>query len=213
MLPPFYIRNLRLPSQQQDALVRISPVGYDNTISSQPAAMLKYPDEDDGDTITVGSSQELIEKLEEPVLKLPNTARSSRNRMPIPMFLAGSQQSAQATVHHTFDIDDREDIQELWQNIQKSFEVSSPPSSPAIKTKDWTESEDALLIQLRNHGMKWDEISKKLPGRGAISCRLHYQNNYRRHYERDEENMNKVARAYERYQLDYPSFNEASCLM
>lgn len=58
MLPPFHIRNLRpssLLTASQDTLVRINAPCYDETISSHPAATLKYYDEEDGDLITVGS--------------------------------------------------------------------------------------------------------------------------------------------------------------
>ena len=64
MLPPFHIRNLQPssvskesqePQEYQDTLVRINAPCYDETISSHPAATLKYYDGDDGDLITVGS--------------------------------------------------------------------------------------------------------------------------------------------------------------
>ena len=61
MLPPFHIRNLQPSSvpkesqESQDTLVRIKAPCYDETISTHPAATLKYYDEDDGDLITVGS--------------------------------------------------------------------------------------------------------------------------------------------------------------
>ncbi len=47
--------------------------------------------------------------------------------------------------------------------------------------------------------MKWEDISKHLPGRSAISCRLHYQNYLERRSEWDEDRKNKLARLYERY--------------
>lgn len=47
--------------------------------------------------------------------------------------------------------------------------------------------------------MKWEDISKRLPGRSAISCRLHYQNYLERRSEWDEERKNKLARLYERF--------------
>ena len=47
--------------------------------------------------------------------------------------------------------------------------------------------------------MKWEDISKRLPGRSAISCRLHYQNYLERRSEWDEERKNRLARLYERY--------------
>ncbi|ETN43890.1 uncharacterized protein HMPREF1541_11021 [Cyphellophora europaea CBS 101466] len=50
--------------------------------------------------------------------------------------------------------------------------------------------------------MKWEDISKHLPGRSAISCRLHYQNYLERRSEWDEDRKNKLARLYERFKND-----------
>jgi hypothetical protein len=69
---------------------------------------------------------------------------------------------------------------------------------PAKKQSKWSSDEDALIIELRGRGMKWEDISKKLPGRSAISCRLHYQNYLERRSEWDEDRKNKLARLYER---------------
>lgn len=74
-----------------------------------------------------------------------------------------------------------------------------PAESPAKKQSKWSAEEDALIIDLRGSGMKWEDISKRLPGRSAISCRLHYQNYLERRSEWDEERKNKLARLYERY--------------
>ncbi|ROT40283.1 myb-like DNA-binding domain-containing protein [Sodiomyces alkalinus F11] len=71
--------------------------------------------------------------------------------------------------------------------------------SPAKKQSKWSPEEDALIIELRGSGMKWEDISKRLPGRSAISCRLHYQNYLERRSEWDEERKNKLARLYERF--------------
>lgn len=79
---------------------------------------------------------------------------------------------------------------------------SMPPytiDSPAKKQSKWSAEEDSLIIELRGSGMKWEDISKRLPGRSAISCRLHYQNYLERRSEWDEERKNKLARLYERY--------------
>ncbi|KAI2634231.1 hypothetical protein GGS26DRAFT_38449 [Hypomontagnella submonticulosa] len=79
---------------------------------------------------------------------------------------------------------------------------SMPPhasESPAKKQSKWSQEEDALIIDLRGSGMKWDDISKRLPGRSAISCRLHYQNYLERRSAWDEERKNKLARLYERF--------------
>lgn len=71
--------------------------------------------------------------------------------------------------------------------------------SPAKKQSKWSPEEDSRIIELRGSGMKWEDISKQLPGRSAISCRLHYQNYLERRSEWDEERKNKLARLYERY--------------
>ena len=69
---------------------------------------------------------------------------------------------------------------------------------PVKKQSKWSAEEDALIIELRGSGMKWEDVSKRLPGRSAISCRLHYQNYLERRSEWDEERKNKLARLYER---------------
>ncbi|KAK5937005.1 hypothetical protein PMZ80_010754 [Knufia obscura] len=74
--------------------------------------------------------------------------------------------------------------------------------SPAKKQSKWSAEEDAKIIQLRGEGMKWEDISKHLPGRSAISCRLHYQNYLERRSEWDEDRKNKLARLYERFKAD-----------
>lgn len=75
-----------------------------------------------------------------------------------------------------------------------------PAASPAKKKQSkWTADEDASIIELRGNGMKWEDISKHLPGRSAISCRLRFQNYLERRSEWDEEKKNKLARLYERY--------------
>ncbi|KAI9647553.1 hypothetical protein NHQ30_003938 [Ciborinia camelliae] len=74
--------------------------------------------------------------------------------------------------------------------------------SPAKKQSKWSAEEDALIIDLRGSGMKWEDISKRLPGRSAISCRLHYQNYLERRSEWDEERKNKLARLYERFKQE-----------
>jgi hypothetical protein len=76
---------------------------------------------------------------------------------------------------------------------------SNDSARPPAKTQSkWSPEEDTLIIELRGKGMKWEDISKRLPGRSAISCRLHYQNYLERRSEWDEERKNKLARLYER---------------
>lgn len=83
----------------------------------------------------------------------------------------------------------------------KRLQPTHPAESPAKKQSKWSPEEDALIIELRGSGMKWEDISRRLPGRSAISCRLHYQNYLERRSEWDEDKKNKLARLYERYVL------------
>ncbi|ODA81701.1 hypothetical protein RJ55_00203 [Drechmeria coniospora] len=76
------------------------------------------------------------------------------------------------------------------------------PEQPVKKQSKWSPEEDALIIELRGSGMKWEDVSKRLPGRSAISCRLHYQNYLERRSEWDEERKNKLARLYERFKSE-----------
>ena len=127
MLSPFHIRNLRptQPKMTQDSLVRISAPGYDKTISTNPTARLKYQDEDDSAIITVGSSTELVQRLEESVPQKPRgSPQSSRNPMSIATVLAESQQPPLSLTHHIFDIEDREEVRKLWQDIQEKNNTS-----------------------------------------------------------------------------------------
>ena len=71
--------------------------------------------------------------------------------------------------------------------------------SPNRSKGKWTAAENARIIVLRGRGMKWDDISLEIPGRSAISCRLHYQNYLEKRADWDEEQRNKLARVYDRY--------------
>ncbi|KAL1306566.1 hypothetical protein AAFC00_005253 [Neodothiora populina] len=70
------------------------------------------------------------------------------------------------------------------------------------KQSKWSPEEDAAIIELRGNGMKWEDISKHLTGRSAISCRLRFQNYLERRSEWDDEKKNKLARLYERFKKD-----------
>lgn len=87
-----------------------------------------------------------------------------------------------------------------------SAETGLPPE-PSRKQSKWTPAEDKIIVRLRGQGMKWGEISKQLPGRSDISCRLHYQNYIEKKTQWDEPQKDKLARVYERYHpfSDLPS--------
>lgn len=81
---------------------------------------------------------------------------------------------------------------------RRPSQEAHPLEPPAKRQSKWTPEENELIIKLRGDGMKWDDVSKQLPGRSAISCRLHYQNFLERRPDWDEEKKNKLARLYER---------------
>jgi hypothetical protein len=64
MLKPFSIRNLY---NSDPGIVHVSGTQYAATIKSQPDAALTYLDDEDGETILVGSALELAQRLDEPV--------------------------------------------------------------------------------------------------------------------------------------------------
>ncbi|KAL8817860.1 MAG: hypothetical protein Q9191_008063 [Dirinaria sp. TL-2023a] len=77
--------------------------------------------------------------------------------------------------------------------------ATHPSASPAKKQNSkWSLDEDELIIQLRGKNMKWDDVSKRLPGRTAIACRLHFQNYLERKPVWNEEMKDKLARLYDR---------------
>ncbi len=65
-------------------------------------------------TTQLGSSRELTDKLEEPLLP-PSSG------LPADQF-----DSLQPSEHHVFEIEDRDDVQKLWQDIKDSEGVSVP---------------------------------------------------------------------------------------
>jgi hypothetical protein len=76
--------------------------------------------------------------------------------------------------------------------VRERGEKGAPPSDK------WLRVEDTHIRELREKGMKWEDISKRLPGRSATACRLHYQNYLIKRMDWDEEHKNKLAIRYER---------------
>lgn len=131
MLPAFQIRNLRRRSSLQrpshDALICVDTTTYDRTISSLPQARLKYRDDDDGDVITVGSSLELEQHLSE------KPSMSDSSRMSMAQLL---NEQPHSLLYHAFDIDGREEVQQLWQDIQTTSSGSENLPSIAPSSLD-----------------------------------------------------------------------------
>ncbi|KAJ5704354.1 hypothetical protein N7536_000043 [Penicillium majusculum] len=65
-------------------------------------------------------------------------------------------------------------------------------------SKSWTAEEDKKLMCLRNKGLTWTAISKELPGRTHLACRLRMQNYLSRPYEWTGNKQTWVAESYDR---------------
>lgn len=157
MLPPFHIRNLQpsgQPKAPQNTLVRINAPCYDETISTCPAATLKYHDEGDGDLITLGSSKELTDKLEEPVL--PPSSRHS----------ADLQYGTKSSEHHVFEIDDRDYVRKLWNCFLSSSKDAEdiPVAQDGVGDTKWSaERKDKLSVFYERRKEEfWNPIAEEL---------------------------------------------------
>ncbi|KAL2003279.1 hypothetical protein VTN02DRAFT_4400 [Thermoascus thermophilus] len=149
MLKPFQIRDLHSPPPEKNAsdsvsasdessepqaliydsrrhgIVQLSAPQYDEIVSSHPRARLMYMDDDDGEIITVGSSIELAQRLDEPV-NAPAFPRS-----PAPP-------RDDSSPMHVFDIRRSNSVTELWKRYEtrpaETFESSKRPKSPIGQT-------------------------------------------------------------------------------
>ncbi|TPR10025.1 TIGR00730 family protein [Aspergillus niger] len=162
MLKPFQIRDLhgspshtpaevplastqpltREPSspRARRGIVQLSAPQYDDLASNHPRARLTYVDDDDGEIITVGSSLELSQRLDEPID--PATAHD-----PMP-------QAAISEPMHLFDIRRSNSITELWKKFQIKQEgkdadtragsptVDAPAASASAEVGSGTEQEN-----------------------------------------------------------------------
>ncbi|KAE8417134.1 hypothetical protein BDV36DRAFT_257927 [Aspergillus pseudocaelatus] len=127
MLKPFQIRDLHRSSSQDNlaashnldhavvedrstlqschqGIVRLSATDYDEITVNHPRARLTYVDEDDDELITVGSSLELSQRLEEPVDTSANSQPTLESIAPEPM--------------HIFDIRRSNSVKNLWKKFE-----------------------------------------------------------------------------------------------
>ncbi|KAF2197260.1 hypothetical protein GQ43DRAFT_336507, partial [Delitschia confertaspora ATCC 74209] len=67
------------------------------------------------------------------------------------------------------------------------------------KQKKWHQEDDKIVVELRDKGLKWDDVANHFPGRSSTACRLRYQNYLEKQVDWGEEKKNKLARLYARY--------------
>ena len=107
-LRPFGIRQLR-DHETRHGVVHISAPQYDSTVKSYPDAVLTYTDDDDGETITVGSGLELEQRLDEPVTYSGSRASQSFETIRNP-----SRSTLRDGKIHLFDIKQTQDNLAIW---------------------------------------------------------------------------------------------------
>ncbi|KAJ5209091.1 hypothetical protein N7449_003470 [Penicillium cf. viridicatum] len=141
MLKPFQIRNLRVSTQSQPeqltdprtptGVVQISATDYDDLASNHPRARLTYMDDDDDDeTITVGSALELSQRLEEPLdinTQLESVEISPGDISPM----------------HIFDIRRSNSVTELW----KRFDDNVPKQDLDDKKNGTQATSNAIVLE------------------------------------------------------------------
>ncbi|EXJ60133.1 hypothetical protein A1O7_04285 [Cladophialophora yegresii CBS 114405] len=145
LLPAFGIRDLNSPPSSL-GLVQISRRQYDNTIQSQPDATLTYIDLDDGEVITVGSSFELSQRLEEPVSSSTYRGRSPVSTWcPLPNALEDEQNKI-----HIFDIRRTNGNLAVWRDHEayscKSLRKQDTSSSTASRSTSPSASEPQPMV-------------------------------------------------------------------
>lgn len=115
LLPPFGIRDLNGP-EAAPGVIQITGRQYNTTIRSQPDATLRYVDDDDGELITVGSSFELQQRLDEPF---------KRPARPFPSSLSNENQ-----MMHIFDIQKSAGSLAVWRDHEAYSSKSLREKSP-----------------------------------------------------------------------------------
>lgn len=100
-------------SSRRDGIVQVSSREYDEVIAKDPENKLSYVDDDDGETILVGSSLELTQRLDEPIWGLSPLNTSVLDRM------------------HIFDIRNRsENALNTWKEFDTRTAAYHQPSAP-----------------------------------------------------------------------------------
>jgi len=148
-------RSTALEAPNHHSIVQVSAPEYDATVSRHPEATLKYMDEDDGEVITVrfsssnfhshtnvyhqvGSSLELAQRLQEPVVPPSRSSTQSPPFLyPTMPRLANPRLSTISPELHIFDIDRTPNgALFLWRSIERRNAYSFRSVSPSTTSLD-----------------------------------------------------------------------------
>ncbi|EZF69076.1 hypothetical protein H105_08405 [Trichophyton soudanense CBS 452.61] len=105
---------------QGDGVVQVTANEYDRTIEELPEARLQYQDEDDGETVIVGSSLELSQLIGE---LLPNSYR-------LPLSTLNAENDP---VMHTFEIQQTLPVVDVWRNFRLRTVTNSISGQPSCQ--------------------------------------------------------------------------------
>ncbi|KAJ6115695.1 hypothetical protein N7523_006112 [Penicillium sp. IBT 18751x] len=143
MLKPFQIKDLHVsPSPDHGinadtpvshGVVQVSATDYDDIATSHPRARLAYIDYEDDEQITVGSSLELSERLDEPVdinERLESTKISREGAEPM----------------HLFDIHRSNSVIELWKRFENT--ANEAPKAAEMTSNISTTAEHINNVQI-----------------------------------------------------------------
>ncbi|KAL4810073.1 hypothetical protein BDV18DRAFT_130247 [Aspergillus unguis] len=154
MLKPFLIRDLHEDTQQdiiedtasdlynatdvsvdpqpRHGIVQLAAADYDEIAYIHPQARLSYLDDDDGDIITVGSSLELAQRLDEPFPQITETGFP-------------------ATIH-IFDIRRRKSVTDIWKRFEYKQQDSIPELPSTGVAKDNVDGRPTASEPHTSHG-------------------------------------------------------------
>ncbi|KAL1854142.1 hypothetical protein Plec18167_000060 [Paecilomyces lecythidis] len=125
-------------SQHRHGVVVLSASEYDHIISTHPRAALMYMDPDDGETITVGSSLELSQRLEDPVFDSAPSWPSPPSHISPPLQDNRDQM-------HIFDIRRSNSVTELWKRYEREDRRPEQPPAQRSSPEDVGESSTSAL--------------------------------------------------------------------
>lgn len=95
-----------------------------------------------------------------------NSSRRNKDRMSIAMLLSEVQQDPDAVNHHTFDIEEREDIQKLWQEIQRRNRTPPPLPSSTLAERSSSGLRENIVRsrELSKEALSLKEVAEEVVG-------------------------------------------------
>ncbi|KAL9059416.1 MAG: hypothetical protein Q9206_001489 [Seirophora lacunosa] len=126
-------------NQTFNALIRITSTEYDGIIATCTPAALSYIDEEDGETIRVGSSLELAQRLDDPVPPLSRSEdRAGTAGEHTRKIMPGWYAVPDLPPCHSFDINHCQDVDDIWRSLAERTRLSLLSLTPLLPPKSTT---------------------------------------------------------------------------